>query len=70
MRPYSIPQTDPAEPRQITLRTGKLFLVDHGNFIMLTCPIILKNGVIVTMEGLMRMPDGKTRTLSEGEYLS
>jgi hypothetical protein len=49
---------------------GKLFLVDHGNFIMLTSPIILRNGVVVTLEGLMRMPDGKTRTLSEGEYLS
>jgi hypothetical protein len=69
MRPYINPPPDPNEPHQITIRTGKLFLVDHGNFIMLTSPIILNNGVVVTLEGLMRMPDGKTRTLSEGEYL-
>jgi hypothetical protein len=70
MRPFINPLPDPNEPRQITIHTGKLFLVDHGNFIMLTSPIILRNGVVVTLEGLMRMPDGKTRTLSEGEYLS
>lgn len=70
MRPHINPPADPKEQNQITFRMGKLFLVDHGNFIMLTCPIILGNGVVVTLEGLMRMPDGKTRTLSEGEYLS
>jgi hypothetical protein len=69
MRPYINPPPDTNEPHQITIRTGKLFLIDHGNFIMLTSPIILRNGVVVTLEGLMRMPDGKTRTLSEGEYL-
>ncbi len=70
MRPHINPPPDPNELRQITIRTGKLFLVDQGNYIMLTSPIILGNGVVVTLEGLMRMPDGKTRTLSEGEYLS
>jgi hypothetical protein len=70
MRPYINPPIDPNEPRQITIRTGKLFLVDHGTYIMLTSPIILKNGVVVTLEGLVRMPNGKTRTLSEGEYVS
>jgi hypothetical protein len=70
MRHYFIPQPDLTEPRQITIRTGKLFLVDQGTFIMLTSPIILKNGVVVTLEGLVRMPNGKTRTLSEGEYVS
>jgi len=69
MRPYSIPKTDPNDPRQITIRKGKLFLVDQGNFIMLTSPIILKNGIVVTLEGLMKMPDGKTRVLSEGEFV-
>ena len=70
MRPYINTPPDSNEPHQITIRTGKLFLVDHGNFIMLTSPILLRNGAVVTLEGLMRMPDGKTRTLSEGEYLS
>lgn len=69
MRPYIDTPTDPKESQQITIRTGKLFLVDNGNFIMLTSPIILKNGVVVTLEGLMRMPNGKTRLLSEGEYV-
>jgi hypothetical protein len=69
MRPYSIPKTDLNDPRQITICKGKLFLVDQGNFIMLTSPIILKNGVVVTLEGLMKMPNGKTRILSEGEYV-
>jgi hypothetical protein len=69
MRPVINIPTDPKETRQITIRTGKLFLVDHGNFIMLTSPIILTNGIVVTLEGLMRMPNGKTRLLSEGEYV-
>ena len=69
MRPYINTPRDPKEPNQITLRKGKLFLVDHGNFIMLTSPIVLKNGVVVSMEGLMKLPDGTTRTLSEGEYV-
>ena len=68
MRPF-IPPPDSREPRQITLRKGKLFLVDHGNFIMLTSPIILRNGIVVTIEGRMKMPDGTTRLLSEGEYV-
>lgn len=69
MRPCINTPRDPKEPNKITLRKGKLFLVDHGNFIMLTSPIILKNGVVVSMEGLMKLPDGTTRTLSEGEYV-
>ena len=70
MRPQTSAPADPKERNQITFRTGKLFLVERGNFIMLTCPVILTNGIVVTLEGLMRMPDGKTRILSEGEYLS
>jgi hypothetical protein len=70
MRPQTSAPADPKEPNQITIRTGKLFLVEHGKFIMLTSPVILTNGIVVTLEGLMRMPDGKTRILSEGEYLS
>jgi hypothetical protein len=69
MRPYINPPTDPKEPCQITIHEGKLSLVDHGNFIFLTSPIKLRNGVIVTMEGCMNMPDGTTRLLSEGEYV-
>ena len=52
--PQINPPTDPKEPHQITIGLGKLFLVDHGNFIMLTSPIILGNGVVVTLEGLVR----------------
>jgi hypothetical protein len=70
MRPQTTTPADPKEPNQITIHTGKLFLVEHGKFIMLTSPVILTNGIVVTLEGLMRMPDGKTRILSEGEYLS
>jgi hypothetical protein len=70
MLPYISHSTDPKEPNRFTIRTGKLFLDDHGNFIMLTCPVILENGIVVTLEGLMKMPDGKTRILSEGEYFS
>jgi hypothetical protein len=69
MRTYSIPPIDSNESYQITIRKGKLFLVDQGNFIMLTSPIILKNGIVVTLEGLMKMPNGKTRVLSEGEFV-
>lgn len=69
MRPYPNPPIDPKEPRQVTLQKGKLFLIDHDHLIMLTSPIILTNGIVVTLEGLMRMPNGKTRLLSEGEYV-
>jgi hypothetical protein len=69
MRPYINPLTDASEMRQITIYKGKLFLVDEGNFIPLTSPIILRNGAVVTMEGLIKMPDGTTRILTEGEYV-
>ena len=70
MRPYIQPLTEPNEQRQITIHKGKLFFVDHGNLILLTSPIIFKNGIVVTMDGIMNMPDGKTRKLGEGEYVS
>ena len=69
MRPDTSPLIDAKELRQITVRTGKLFLVSHGDFILLTCPIILKNGTIITTEGVMNMPNGTSRMLREGEYI-
>jgi hypothetical protein len=69
MRPETSLVTDAKELRQITVRTGKLFLVSHGDFILLPCPIILKNGTIITTEGLMNMPNGTSRILREGEYV-
>ena len=70
MRPYTKSLTDLNEERQITILKGKLFLVDHGNFIQLTSPIVFKTGIIVTMDGIINMPGGKTRMLREGEYVS
>jgi hypothetical protein len=70
MRPYIKPLTEPGELHQITIHKGKLFFVDHGNFILLTSPIVFKNGMVVTMDGIMNMPDGKIRKLGEGEYVS
>ncbi len=70
MRLHAQPLTELNEQHQITILQGKLFLVDHGNFIQLTSPIVFKPGVIVTMDGIIKMPDGKTRMLREGEYVS
>ncbi len=72
MRPYTKPQRDSIENerRQITILKGQLFLVDNGNFILLTSPIVFKTGIIVTTDGVMNMPDGKTRMLREGEFVS
>lgn len=70
MRPFIQPLTELSEQRQITICNGQLFFVDHGNFILLTSPIVFKNGIFVTMDGTMNMPDGKTRKLKEGEYIS
>jgi len=53
----------------ITILNGRLFIVRQGNFILLTSPIILKNGVIITTDGRVCMPDGKRRILLEGEYI-
>lgn len=58
------------EQRQITILKGQLFLVDHGNFILLTSPIVFNTGIVVTIDGIMNMPDGKTRVIREGEYVS
>lgn len=70
MRPYIQPLPEFSEQRQITIHEGKLFFVDHGNFILLTSPIVFKNGIVVTMDGIVNMPGGKTRKLGEGEYVS
>jgi hypothetical protein len=70
MRPYIQPLSELSEQRQVTICEGKLFLVDHGNFILLTSPIVFKNGIVISIDGIMNMPDGKTRKLGEGEYVS
>jgi hypothetical protein len=69
MKPDTEPLTDAEEARHITIRKGKLFLVDRENIILLTSPIIIKNKVVVSVDGLINMPDGTKRTLLEGEYL-
>jgi hypothetical protein len=53
----------------ITIFNGRLILVYQGNFTLLDSPVILKNGAIITMDGIMKMPDGKSRKLLEGEYV-
>ncbi len=70
MRPFIQPLTILSDQRQITIHKGKLFFVDQGNFILLNSPIVLKNGIVITMDGMMNMPDGKKRKLGEGEYIS
>ena len=59
----------PKEEYLITIFNGRLILVYQGNFTLLDSPVILKNGAIITMDGIMKMPDGKSRKLSEGEYV-
>ena len=66
-------ETDAANPPKedylITIFNDRLILVYQGNYTILDSPVVLKNGVIITPEGLMKMPDGKSRKLSEGEYV-
>jgi hypothetical protein len=61
--------TDVKDECLITILNGRLFLIDKGNFILLTSPIILSNGTVITIEGLMHLPGGKNRMLQEGEYV-
>jgi hypothetical protein len=61
--------SDVNDTRLITMLEGKLFLVENGNFILLTSPVILGNGTIISMEGLMKIPGGAIRKLREGEYV-
>jgi hypothetical protein len=72
MRPYTKPlrDVDENEQRRITILNGQLCLVDNGIFIQLTSPIVFKTGIIITMDGIMNMPDGKTRMLREGDFVS
>jgi hypothetical protein len=53
----------------ITIIDGRLVLVENGTFILLTSPVLLRNGTVVSTEGMMKMPDGKNRMLREGEYV-
>ena len=59
----------PKEDYLITIFDGRLILVYQGNFTILNSPVILKNGAIITTDGFIKMPDGKSRKLSEGEYV-
>jgi hypothetical protein len=61
--------SDVNDTRLVTMLEGKLFLVENGNFILLTAPVILGNGTIISMEGLMKIPGGTIRILREGEYI-
>jgi hypothetical protein len=60
---------DLKEEHHITILDGKLFIVFDGNFTLLHSPVILQNGAIITTEGFMKMPDGKSRKILEGEYV-
>jgi hypothetical protein len=53
----------------ITILGGKLFLIDKGELILLTSPVLLSNGTVITIEGMMHLPDGKNRMLREGEFV-
>ncbi len=69
MRPNRTPLKDVNETHQITICKGKLALIDNDHLIFLTSPVILNNGAIVSMDGMIKMPDGTKRTLLEGEYV-
>jgi hypothetical protein len=53
----------------VTIHEGKVSLFSQGNYICLTCPVILNNGIVVNLEGNIFLPDGTTRKLREGEQL-
>ena len=54
----------------VTIHDGKVALFSQGNYICLTGPIILNNGIVVNMDGKIEMPDGTTRMLREGEHVT
>jgi hypothetical protein len=53
----------------ITIFEGKLFLIDKGSFILLTSPVILNNGTVISTEGMIHLPNGQNRMLREGEFI-
>ncbi len=53
----------------VTIHDGKVTLFSHGDYICLTSPVLLNNGIVVNTDGNIHMPDGTTRMLREGEQV-
>ena len=49
---------------------GRLFVVKDGNLSTMDNDLTLANGAVVTNSGLMKMNDGKTVQLNNGELIS
>jgi hypothetical protein len=53
----------------ITMKDGKVMQSKDGNVAELTEDVTLDNGSVVSKDGTVKMKDGKTVTLKEGDYV-
>lgn len=60
---------EPKDEYFVTIHDGKVTLFSKGDYICLTSPVILSNGIIVNIDGNIYMPDGTERILQEGEQV-
>jgi len=51
------------------MKDGKMLLMKNGQAIPLTQDLVLANGTIITAVGTVKMKDGTTTTLKEGDYV-
>ena len=52
------------------MKKGKMIAIKNGQSKLLEKNITLGNGNVIMMNGTVKMKDGKTKVLKEGEYIS
>jgi|KBSMisStaDraftv2_1062788.scaffolds.fasta_scaffold00393_6 hypothetical protein len=53
----------------IVNENGKIMMMKDGKTAMMTTTLTLKNGTTVTSDGTIKMVDGTTKALKDGEYI-
>ena len=65
--------TNKMAPKQnhegVIMKDGKLLMMKNGQTTQLTTDLTLDNGTIVTANGTVKMKDGTTSALKEGDYV-
>lgn len=63
------PKTVAQQPDQVVMKDGRLVVVKNGKESDMKEDVILGNGTVITMDGMVKTKEGKTIRLNNGESI-
>jgi hypothetical protein len=63
-------ETKKASPRCFEMKNGKIMQMKEGSTTEILGETTLENGAVLTKDGVIKMPDGSTRQVKEGECVN